>query len=61
LLLQAFGSRVFPLVSCGAALALEVAYRGLGVSGQLVACTELLFVLLGYGALALGSAMRHAC
>jgi len=61
LLLQAFGSRIFPLVACAATLAFEVAYRGLGVSGQFVACTELLLVLLGYAALALGSAMRHAC
>ena len=61
LLLQAFGCRLVPLASCAAALAFEVAYRGLGVPGQLVACTELLIVLCGYAALVLGSAMRHAC
>jgi hypothetical protein len=61
LLLQAFGSRIFPLVACAAALAFEVAYRGLGVPAQLVACTELLIVLAGYAALVLGSAIRHAC
>lgn len=61
LLLQAFGSRIFPLVTCAAALAFEVAGRGLGVSVQLVTCTELLFVLAGYAALVLGSAVRHAC
>jgi hypothetical protein len=61
LLLQAFGSRIFPLAACAAALALEVAYRGLGTPIQLVACTELLIVLAGYAALVLASAMRHAC
>jgi uncharacterized membrane protein len=61
LLLQAFGSRIVPLAGCAAALAFEIAYRGLGVPAQLVACTELLVVLAGYAALMLGSAMRHAC
>jgi hypothetical protein len=61
LLLQAFGSRIFPLVTCAVALALEVAYRGWGVSAQLVVCAELLVVLAGYAALVLGSAVRHAC
>lgn len=61
LLLQAFGSRIFPLAACAAALAFEVAYRGLGLPIQLVACTELLIVLAGYAALVLASAMRHAC
>ena len=60
LLLQGFGSRIFPLVACAAALALEVAYRA-WVSGQLVVCTALLIVLAGYAALVLGSAARHAC
>ena len=61
LLLQAFGSRAFPLVACAVALVFEVVWRGLGVPGQLVACTELLVVLAGYAALVLGRAMRHAC
>ncbi len=61
LLLQAFGSRIFPLAACAVALAIELAYRGSGVSVQLAACTELLVVLAGYAALTLGSAMRHAC
>jgi hypothetical protein len=61
LLLQAFGSRAFPLIACTAALAFEVAGRGLGVYGQIVACTELLVVLAGYAALVLGRAVRHAC
>ena len=42
LLLQAFGSRIFPLIACAVALAFEVVWRGLGVLGQLVACPELL-------------------
>lgn len=61
LLLQAFGSRIFPLVVCAVALAFEVAYRDLGVLGQIVTCTELLIVLAGYAALVLGRAVRHAC
>ena len=61
LLLQAFGSRSFPLIACALALAFEVFYRGLGVFGQIVACTELLIVLAGYAALVLGRAVRHAC
>lgn len=60
LLLQAFGSRVFPLITCAVALAFEVAWRGLGVFGQIVACTGLLVVLAGYAALVLGRAVRHA-
>ena len=60
LLLQAFGSRTFPLIACAAALAFEVACRGLGVAAQLVACTELLLVLAGYAGLVLGRAVRHA-
>jgi len=61
LLLQAFGSRAFPLIACVLALAFEVFYRGLGVFGQIVACTELLIVLAGYAAIVLGRAVRHAC
>ena len=60
LLLQAFGSRAFPLVACAVALALEILWRDLGVVGQIVACLELLVVLAGYAALALGRAVRHA-
>jgi hypothetical protein len=61
LLLQAFGSRTFPLTACAVALAVEVVCRGLGVPAQLVACTELLVVLAGYAAFVLGKAVRHAC
>ncbi len=61
LLLQAFGSRAFPLVACALALSFEVVYRGFGVFGQIVACTELLIVLAGYAAFVLGRAVRHAC
>ena len=59
LLLQAFGSRTFPLAACAAALAIEVGRR-LGVFGQIVACVGLLVVLAGYAALVLGKAVRHA-
>lgn len=61
LLLQGFGSRIFPLVACAGALAFEVAYRSYWVSGQLVVCTALLTVLAGYATLLLGRAARHAC
>jgi len=61
LLLQAFGSRTFPLIACTVALGFEVAWRGLGAGGQLVACTEPLVVLAGYAALVLGRATWHAC
>jgi hypothetical protein len=60
LLLQAFGSRIFPLLACAVALALEFLWRDLGVLGQIVACLELLVVLAGYAALTLGRAVRHA-
>ncbi len=61
LLLQAFGGAAFPLIACAVALAFELVYRGLGVFGQLVACTELLIVLAGHAALVLGRAVRHTC
>ncbi|HYB87327.1 MAG TPA: hypothetical protein VEC76_10780 [Streptosporangiaceae bacterium] len=61
LLLQAFGSRAFPLVACTLALAFEISYRGLGVSAQIFGCAELLIVLAAYAALVLGRAVRHAC
>jgi hypothetical protein len=61
LLLQGFGCRIFPLVACAAALALEIAYRDFWVAGQIVVCTALLAVLTGYAAFVLGSAARHAC
>jgi hypothetical protein len=60
LLLQAFGSRIFPLTTCAAALAFEVLWRRLGVLGQLAACTELLVMLTAYAAHVLGKAVRHA-
>jgi len=60
LLLQAFGSRIFPLTACAVALAFEALSRGLGVYGQLVACTGLLLVLVAYAAAVLGKAVRHA-
>ena len=61
LLLQGFGSRIFPLVACAAALALEILSRDLWVLGQIMVSTELLIVLTAYAALVLGSAERHAC
>jgi hypothetical protein len=60
LLLQAFGSRTFPLIACCVALAVEIVWRYLGVLGQVVACTGLLVVLAAYAALMLGRAVRHA-
>jgi hypothetical protein len=60
LLLQAFGSRTFPLIACCVALAFEIGWRRLGVPGQVAACTDLLVVLVVYAALMLGTAVRHA-
>jgi ABC-type multidrug transport system fused ATPase/permease subunit len=60
LLLQAFGSRTFPLIACVVTLAFELLWRDLGVLGQIVACTELLVVLAGYAVLMLGKAVLHA-
>lgn len=60
LLLEAFGVSAFPLIACATALGCEVAWRGLGVAGQIGASAELLVVLASYAALVLGSAMRHA-
>jgi hypothetical protein len=60
LMLQALGSRIFPLVACGAALCFEIVCRDLGVFAQLVACGELLIVVGGFAAIVLGRAVRHA-
>jgi hypothetical protein len=60
LTLQAFGSRVFPLVACGLALAFEIVFRYFGVLAQLVACTELLIVVGGFAAIVLARTVRHA-
>jgi hypothetical protein len=60
LTLQALGSRIFPLVACGAALAFELVARDLGVLAQIVACTELLVVVGGFAIVVLGKAVRHA-
>jgi hypothetical protein len=60
LLLQAFGNRVVPLIACGAALAFEVGWPGLGIFGQVAACTALLIVLAGYAVPLMGTAIRHA-
>src|SRR5262249_46953295 len=60
LLLQAFGSRIFPLVAAAAALAFEIAARHLGVFAQIVASTELLVVVGGFALVVLGRAVRHA-
>jgi hypothetical protein len=60
LVLQAFGSRIFPLVAGGAALAFELVARHLGVFAQIVACTELLVVVGGFALVVLGRAVRHA-
>ncbi len=60
LMLQAFGSRIFPLVACSAALAFEIVSRRLGVPAQIVACTELVVVLGGFAVVVLGRAVRHA-
>jgi hypothetical protein len=60
LTLQAFGTRIFPLVACGFALAFEIVFRYFGVLAQLVACTELLVVVGGFAAIVLARTVRHA-
>ena len=60
LTLQAFGSRIFPLVACGSALAFEIVCRDFGVLAQIVAVTELLVVVGGYAAIVLARTVRHA-
>jgi hypothetical protein len=60
LLLQAFGTRIFPLVAGSAALAFEIVARHLGVFAQIVACTELTLVVGGFALVVLGRAVRHA-
>jgi hypothetical protein len=60
LLLQAFSSRIFPLIACAVALAAEIACRGLGAPAEFWAYTGLLAVLAGCAALILGNAVRHA-
>lgn len=61
LVLNGFGSRIFPLAACAAALVLEIAIRSLWVPGQIAICAVLLIVLAGYASRVLGSAARHAC
>jgi hypothetical protein len=60
LTLQAFGSRIFPLIPCAVALAIEIVFRDLGVRAQIIACTELLVVVGGFAVVVLGKAVRHA-
>jgi hypothetical protein len=60
LTLQAVGARAVPLVACAGALAFELAWPGLGLTGQLVACGGLLVVLGGYAVRELAMAVRHA-
>jgi hypothetical protein len=60
LMLQALGSRIFPLVACTVALAIEIGFRHLGVPAQIAACTELVLVLGGFALVTLGRAVRHA-
>jgi hypothetical protein len=60
LMLQALGSRIFPLVACAAALCFEIVCRDLGVFAQIVACGELFIVVGGFAAIVLGRAVRHA-
>ncbi len=59
LMLQALGSRIFPLVACTVALAFEIACRHFGVLAQIVACTELVLVVGGFAVVVLGRAVRH--
>ncbi len=59
LLLQAFGSRIFPLVSCAMALGVEIFFRGRWELGQIVVCVDLLLVLLGYAFAVLGNVVRY--
>jgi len=60
LMLQAFGSRIFPLIAGGFALAFEIVFRDFGVLAQIVACAELLIVVGGYAAIVLARTVRHA-
>jgi len=60
LLLQAFGSRIFPLVSCAIALGAELYFRGQWELGQIVVCVDLLLTLLGYAIIVLGNVVRYA-
>jgi hypothetical protein len=60
LTLQAFGARVFPLVACAVALALEIVCRGYGVAAQIVVCAGLLLLVGGFALISLGRAVRHA-
>jgi hypothetical protein len=60
LTLQALGARVVPILACAGALAFEIAWRDLGVTAQLAACTGLVVVLGGYATSVLARAVRHA-
>jgi hypothetical protein len=60
LTLQALGSRIFPLVPCAIALAIEIVLRDHGVRAQIIACTELLVVVGVFAFVVLGKAVRHA-
>lgn len=60
LLLNAFGSRIIPVLAGAAALVLEAACRHLGVDGQAGISITLLIALAAYAAVALASAARHA-
>jgi hypothetical protein len=59
LLLQAFGSRVFPVLACLFALGLEFAARRFGDWGQLAVAAELLTVLTICASRVVARAVRH--
>ena len=60
LMLQALGSRIFPLVACAAALAFEITFREFGVLAQIVAYLDLLVAVGGFAAIVLARTARHA-
>jgi hypothetical protein len=59
LLLQAFGSRIFPLVSCAIALGAEIFFRGRWELGQIAICVDLMLALLAYAFVVLGNVVRY--
>jgi hypothetical protein len=60
LTVQAFGRRVFTLSACAVALGVEIGFRHVGVSAQVVACGGLLIAIGGYAVFELGKAFGHA-
>lgn len=57
---QAVGLRTFTIVACACAFGFEMAFRGIGVPSQLIACGGLVVGIGWYALIQLGAVTRHS-